>query len=612
MEFSFLAKSFEELDGTPSRLEKTKILSKLISKSEDLESVLLLSEGRVFPVWSQEKLNFSNKLVIKAISKAYGVSLDDVEAKFRESGDLGLVAKEMSSKKSQQTLFFAGDSDKLSVKQVFASFRKIATLEGENSTSHKIDEIVRLLKDADSLEAKYIVRIVIGDLRTGVSTGTLRDAILQSLFPEIIGLYDKDVSKVVSGSVYEFESVEKLSKDSLKGFSHIRAKSYEEARICYNFLSDSVQQAYDKINELSKIAVIIKEKGLRGVLDVSLEVMVPFRCMLMQKVGTVSEATEKIDLPFALEYKYDGFRVMAHKKGEVIKLYTRSLEDVTNQFPDVVLRIKENVLEDSVILDGEVLGVDSYGKFLPFQTISQRIKRKHNIHELVNKVPVVYATWDLLYLNGKSIIEKPLKERRELLINSIKQQDNFIVSEQLIINSAESGDVFYKKSLAVGNEGVVVKDLNSGYKPGNRVGCWLKIKPIMDPLDVVVTGAEWGEGKRANWLTSFLVAIKNPLDDSFLEIGKVGTGFKELETEDGVSFNQMTELLKEDIISEKGKVVKVNPKVVISVAYEEIQESSTYSSGYALRFPRIIGLREDLDLHEVDDLNKVKDYYSGQ
>jgi DNA ligase-1 len=629
MEFKVFAEVLASLESTSKRLEKTKIIEDLLGKikKDEVESVLLLLEGRVFPIWSEKNIGIATKLAIKAISTAFGRSLNDIEQHFKENGDLGLTAEKFVSGKKQQTLFsFQDEKASLTVKKVFNNFKKIAEIEGDGTVDIKIGLVSELLNSASSIEAKYIIRIAISDLRVGVAWSTIRDAVAAKVFPKIIGLYDEkelkdsEKLKIEVGKytrVLNLKLGETISSMSLLDYDAIVCENYEDARRVYDEIIASLQHAYDTLNEGYKVVLIAEEKGIFGLNNVALEVMAPLKAMLMQKVKTVSEAVEKIPLPFALEYKYDGFRAQCHKKGNDVKLFTRNMENVTLQFPDVVEILRKHIKAKEIVLDGEILGIDKKtGKFLAFQNISQRIKRKYDIAELVEKIPVIYATWDVLFVDGKSIIDVSQNERRKILIENIDQSETLRVSEQKIITNVEDGEKFYALSLAMGNEGVVVKDLNSVYQPGNRVGCWLKLKPTMDPLDLVIIGAEWGEGKRAKWLTSFIVACrKSGSTEEFLEIGRVGTGFKELAQEGGTTFEELTNILVPLIdksVKEKDKTVAIKPKLIVEIAFEEIQKSPTYSSGYALRFPRFVRVRDEMGLSDVSDLTKINDYFEGQ
>jgi DNA ligase 1 len=334
--------------------------------------------------------------------------------------------------------------------------------------------------------------------------------------------------------------------------------------------------------------------------------------MLYKKADDIKNAFKQVGKPAAFEYKYDGFRIECHKEKDKIRLYTRNFEDVTKQFPDVVDAVKGHIACDSCIFDSEVVGYKKKTtQYLPFQKISQRIRRKYNIKETAEEFPVEVNVFDLLYLDGKSTIDKPFNERRKLLTKILKPKERTIVLSRIMITeSEEEANRFYNEALDKGNEGVMAKNLEAIYKPGSRVGFGVKVKPVMESLDLVIVGAEWGEGKRASWLTSFIVACRDN-DDNLQTIGKVSTGLKELEAE-GTTFKHLTKLLKPLITEEKGKEVKVKQEIIIEVHYEEIQKSTKYSSGYALRFPRFIRLREDRGAHDCSLLDQVEELFDEQ
>jgi DNA ligase-1 len=292
-------------------------------------------------------------------------------------------------------------------------------------------------------------------------------------------------------------------------------------------------------------------------------------------------------------------------------LFTRRLENVTQQFPDIIEAVKKYVKGNNFILDGEVIGIDpKTKKWMPFQAISQRIKRKYDIEDIAKKFPVEVNLFDILYYNGKDLTKKTQEERRKFLEKIVKQiPKKIILTKKLITSNKIKAEKFYKESLKVGNEGVIVKNLKTIYQPGRRVGGWVKIKSIMETLELTITGAEWGEGKRASWLSSFTLACKK--DSEFLEVGKVGTGIKEKD-EEGITFKQLTKLLKPSIIRQEGKTVKIKPNLVVEIAYEEIQKSPTYSSGYALRFPRVLRIRYDRSIKDIDTIDRIKEIYSKQ
>lgn len=566
---------YERLEATTKRLEKTFVLSEFLKSADDLDKVLLLLQGRVFPNWDQRELGMASKLLLKAIATATGASLEKIEVVWKETGDLGTVAAQLTTKKSQVTLF----SQPLTVQKVFENLRKISEMEGAGTVDRKVQLVAELLTSSKSNQAKYIIRTILGELRVGLGEGTIRDAIVWAFFAEKAGVkYDKATNELA------------LS---------------DEERINYEKYTTLVQEALDVANDFAEVAKVAKEKGENGLQNISLLPGKPVKVMLFQKAKDIANAFSIVGKPAAFEQKYDGFRLQVHKKSGKIVLYTRRLENVTAQFPDVVQRISKFVKGSDFIIDAEVVGIDPQTKkYLPFQNISQRIKRKYDIEEMSQKFPVEINVFDVLFCEGKSLLKIHFIERRDILKKIVEEVPREIkLAEQVITDDEAVAEKFYKASLDAGNEGVMAKNLQGIYKPGSRVGFGVKVKPTMDTLEVVIVGAEWGEGKRGQWLSSFIIAVRDPETNSFVEIGRVGTGIKE-KSEEGVSFEQLTQMLQPLIIEEKGREVTVKPEIVIEVNYEEIQKSPTYSSGFALRFPRLVKLRTD---RAAEDINTVED-----
>jgi len=310
----------------------------------------------------------------------------------------------------------------------------------------------------------------------------------------------------------------------------------------------------------------------------------------------------------AIEYKYDGMRAEVHKKGNEIWVFTRRLENVTKQFPDLVELCKKCLKPKECVVEGEVLAIDpKTGYPLPFQILSQRIHRKYNIDEMVKKIPIQMNLFDIVYLEGKMLFDKVFTERRKLLEKSVKViPGKFQLAKQIVTDDLKKAEEFYKEALEAKQEGVFIKVLDSKYVFGRHVGGWYKIKPIMETLDLVIVAATWGEGKRSHWLSSYVLACRDPDTGEFLTCGMMGTGLTE------EMFQTMTDTLKPLIVEEKGKEVKVKPKIVVEVAYQEIQKSPTYSSGYALRFPRLIRIREDKGPEEADTIERLINLYKSQ
>jgi DNA ligase-1 len=490
--------------------------------------------------------------MVRAISKASGFSDKDVIKKFKEKGDLGKVAEECIKIKKQATL----SQKKLTVGKVFENVQKLATISGAGSQDKKLNLIAELLTSAKPKEATYVTRTILGTLRIGVAEGIIRDAIAKA--------FDVD------------------------------AKTVEKA---WNFNAD-----------YGEIARIAKEKGEKGLQNVSVELGKPIQVLLAQKASDLKEALDKFENA-ALEFKYDGMRAEIHKKGDKVWIFTRRLEDVSNQFPELVRFTKSSVKAKNCIVEGEVIGISpSTGKPLPFQQLSQRVQRKYDIEKMVNEIPVQINLFDITYLDGEPLFDRPFKERRGLLEKIIKKIPNkFQLAKQLVTKDLKKAEKFYEDALKHSQEGLIVKNLDSKYRPGRRVGFWLKVKPTMEHLDLVIIGADWGTGKRANWLSSYILACRDPNTGDFLKCGMLGTGLTDKQ------FKEMTEKLKPLITEEKGRRVKIKPKIVIEVAYEEIQKSPHYDSGFALRFPRLIRERtQDKGANEADTIERVRKLFKSQ
>jgi len=282
------------------------------------------------------------------------------------------------------------------------------------------------------------------------------------------------------------------------------------------------------------------------------------------------------------------------------------LENVTKQFSDVVLAVQENVRGESFILDGEIVGYDKKTKrYTPFEAISQRIKRKYDIDKIISELPVELDIFDCIYYNGKSIISSPFIERRKMVEKIVKEKKLVIrPSVQIITDKDEEAQEFYENALKIGEEGIMVKKLDAPYSQGRRVGFMVKMKPVINDIDLVIVGAEHGSGKRGGWLTSYIVACRDDRGQ-FFEIGKVSSGLKE-KPEEGFSYEEMTKLLLGLKTGEEDGVVRVKPEIVVSVTYQNMQESPSYSSGYALRFPRISHYRPDRRVNDIVSLDEIR------
>jgi len=552
MKYSELADLYRRLEKTTLKTLKTKFVADFLKKTPDelLEIVPYLILGKVFPDWDERELGVGEKLLIRAVSMATGVPEKEIENSIKDTGDLG-ESVALALKKRKQKSFF---SQPLTIKRVYNTFVKIAEATGEGSQDRKMKYLANLFMDATPEEGKYIGRTVLGTMRTGVAEGILRDAIAEA----------------------------------------------------FRVKPELVERAYMLTSDFGYVAKVAKLEGNEGLSKVSIQIGKPIRPMLAQNAASVKEALIEMGGEAAFEIKYDGARVQVHKDGDRVIVYSRRLENVTRSIPEIVEAIKNSLKPSKAIVEGELVAVGENGRPRPFQYVLRRFRRKHNIEEMIEKIPLELNLFDILYADGESLIDTKFTERRKKLEESVEESDKIKLAEQLVTKKVDEAEAFYKRALELGHEGLMAKRLDAVYEPGNRGKKWLKIKPTMENLDLVIIGAEWGEGRRAHLLGSFLVGAYDPETGEFLPVGKVGSGFTD---EDLIEF---TKMLKPLIVREEGKFVEIQPKVVIEVTYQEIQKSPKYKSGFALRFPRFVALREDKSPEEADTIERVAQLYELQ
>jgi DNA ligase-1 len=551
MEYKELVEIYEALNRTPSKLEKTEILANFLNKTplHLLNLIPHLITGDVFPKWDVE-LGVGPGLLYNSVSFVTGVGKKDIENAIRENGDTGLAVKGLFETKPQKTLF----SSTLTVEGVYQNFSRMARTSGKGARKKKIKFLSDLLSNAAPLDAMYIVKTVLSELRIGVAEGLVRDAIASAF----------EVDKTV------------------------------------------VERAFMLTNDFGRVAMTAKESGEEGLKKLSVTVGRPLRPMLAQSMSSLEDAIKGAGNA-AIEIKYDGARVQIHKRKDVIKIFSRRLEDVTKGLPDVVSYSASSINAEEVILDGETVVVDPQTRRpKPFQDILRRFRRKYDIEKTALELPFETHIFDVLYLDGELMIDKPLKERKKMLQMILKEEKGkFMIAQQLITNNLIEAEKFYNKSLDMGHEGVMVKNLDAAYTIGSRVGYMYKIKPVAESLDLVIFGAIWGEGKRSGWLSSYYLGARDEIGD-FKFVGKVATGVTEQQ------LAEYTDLLKPLIEYQTGKEVTLMPQVVVEVGYQEIQKSPKYDSGFALRFPRVIRLRDDKSPEEADNLERMGALYNKQ
>lgn len=562
MDYGELVDSYRRIEATASTDEKTAIVASTLedATAEEASMLLPLFQGSVAPAHEQADLGISSSLTLQAITKATGVAEREVESTWRETGDLGTAAADAIEHRTQRTLF----STDLTVEFVFETLRDLLGYEGDGSQQRRVDAVAKLLSDAEPDEARYVVRTVLGHLRIGVGEGTIRDAIA-------------------------------------------RAYLDDEAAV------EDVEYAYQITNDYPLVARTAREGGTAGLRDLEIELFRPLQVMLANAADSVADGIDAVatgDADLLAEYKYDGIRIQLHKEGETVRAYTRRLEEITEQFPDVVEAVRSHVTVESCILEGEVVGYDpETGDLTPFQELSTRVKREHDVREAAERTPVIVYLFDLLYVDARSTLDQPAKQRLERLSASFDPEPWELERAQHVrFDPATPGpaEELYEDALAAGHEGLMLKNREVPYQPGRRVGYMLKVKPTMEPLDLVVTRAKYSEGRRKNQLGRLHLACRDPETDELHEVGRLATGYTDEQLAD------LTERLEELVTASDGRSVTVRPELVLEVEYEEIQSSPTYGSGYALRFPRFVRRRGELSVADVDTLDRVETLYEGQ
>ncbi len=636
LKFSEFVPLLESLESTTKRLKKTWLIHKFfkekVKDKDDYEFIVRILTGQLFFPWEERILGIKDKLIIRALSQLSGWSTEKIEEIYKKEGDLGNTTEIVLSKTKIKTFF----KKEITLREFFKKLYELSELEGEGSLDKKLLLLKSLLINASPKEAKYIVKILLNELRVGVAEGIIRDSLVWTFLPKIAGVFaycrkcnnivfnqenclncgfplDTDFNhqvaifeKFFNPKAVDFKDkneLENLLKENINEDILI-LPTQEKAQEFYNFEVDFMEFAYSKLVDYGEIAKRLSESK-ENLFKIKIRLFRPIKVMLAQKVNNIKEGFETVGIPAQIEYKYDGFRAQIHNKEGEIKIFTRKLEDVTKQFPDLVELAKKYIKAKNYIVEGEVIAYDfKENKPLPFQILSRRIKRKYDIEKMVKEIPIQANLFDIVYLEDE-VLSLPLKERRKKLEEIVESTEQLKTAEKIISKDENEVKKFYNEALAKGHEGIMMKNLEAPYRPGKRVGYMVKLKPTLENLDLVIVAAEWGEGKRSGWLTSFYVAAFDDKSQKLVEVGKVSTGVKEKD-QSGVTYEELTNLLKPLIEKEEGKKVIVKPQVVVEVAYEEIQESPKYESGFALRFPRIVRLRLDKGVEDIDTISRIK------
>jgi len=551
-EFRVLAELCEKLEATSKRTMMVNLVASFLKQlnADEVEPTTSMILGRAFPKWDQRTLEVSWATLSGVIKRLTNIKWTTFSEAFSKTGDVGAATKivfEATKIRKQATLV----EKPITILEVRRNLEAIAETTGYGSRERKERILETLLGTATPLEVKYIVKVLIGEMRTG--------------FYE--GLMELAVSKA------------------------------------FNIPHDAVRTASMLTGDIGEVTTIAKVQGKEGVLKLQFRLFRPVKPMLAQTAEDLNEIIKEHGGKTALEYKLDGARIQIHKSGEVVRIFSRRLTDVTLSLPEIVQLIRNEVRAGKAILEGEVVAVGEDGSPLLFQHLMRRFRRIHDIEDMVKKIPVKLYLFDILYLNGQSLIAVPYVERRRKLGEIA---ENLPLTKQVVISSPQEAEEFLKEAINKGHEGLVAKKLDSPYTPGVRGKRWFKIKKALEPLDLVIVAAEYGYGRRHNWLSDYYLAARDFETGRFLVVGKTFKGLTDKE------FIQMTKELKKLAIKEESRRVVVVPKIVVEVMYNEIQKSPKYECGMALRFARITRIRDDKGPEEADTIQRVKEIYEKQ
>ncbi len=580
MKYAVIADAYEKIEATTKRLEMTDLLVNLLKDTpkEIIDKVVYLTQGRIYPDFISLEIGIAEKLAIKALVRASGRRESEIEEDLKKSGDIGETAQNFVANKKQATFF----QQPLTVQKVHETLDKMAKASGSGAVDLKTAFLAGLLSDATPKEAKYIMRTVTGNLRLGIADMTVLDALAMAY----------------GGG--------------------------KEAR-------ELIERAYNISSDLGRVAKVVAEKGLSGIKKFQVLVFEPIRPMLAERLSSSEEILEKLGGKCIAEYKYDGERIQAHKKDSEVVLYSRRLENISDQYPDAIELLKRHITAKDAILEAECVAIDlETGEMRPFQELMHR-RRKYGIKEAMEEYPVSLFLFDALFVDSEDLTLEPYPVRRRALEKAVKQSDRIKIAKHIITGSVKELEKFFEEAIENGCEGLVCKSIaeDSVYQAGARGWLWIKYKrdyksEMTDTVDLVIVGAFHGRGKRAGTYGALLLAAYNPENDTFETVTKCGTGF----TDEDLA--KLPKTMQKHIIQHKHPRVNstleadvwFEPVVVIEILGAEITLSPIHTcamdsirkgSGLAIRFPRFTGnYRLDKAAEDATTIDEIVEMYKNQ
>ncbi len=583
MLFRDVAGCYEKLEGISSRLEMMGLLSQLFKGAGkgEIRALVYMTQGILAPNFEGVEFGVAEKMLEEAIAIATGHTKDEVKSLYEKRGDMGAAAFELRKGSKLRCM----SEDELSIGDVYGRMLKVARTSGQGSKDAKIKMLAAVLASASPPEAKYLARYPIGQLRLGVGDSTILEALSISM----------------TGG--------------------------REAK-------KELENAYNLCSDLGEVGEVLAKSGISSIKSFSIALFKPIRPALAERLPTAEEILEKMGGRCAVEQKYDGFRCQVHKDGKKVRIYSRNLEETTGMYPDIVGYVHSGIKAEGIIFEGEALAFnESTGEFLPFQETIQR-KRKHGIEEKAAELPLHLFAFDLMYLNGKDYMMEPYEKRRSALEAAVKGAKGISPTARIIADAPRELEGFFEESIENGLEGVVAKDLSAPYIAGAREFSWIKMKrsykgQLSDTVDLVIVGYFLGRGSRAAFrFGGLLCAVYDRVKDRFETISKIGTGFTEANME---AFRQ---LLDKSVVRAKPARLEseitpdfwVEPRYVVTVRADEITKSPMHTcgrqrdeegneTGYALRFPRIVGdgfVRKDKGAADATTTKEIIEMYRQQ
>jgi len=580
MDYAVIADAYGKIEATTKRLEMTDILVDLLKDTpkEVVAKIVYLTQGKLYPDFMGIEIGIAEKLAIKALTRASGRKVSEILIDLQKTGDLGQTSEIQLTKKKQSTFF----SKTLTVEHVYETLDKMAKTTGSGAVDTKTAVFAGLLSDASPKEAKYLIRTVTGNLRLGIADMTVLEALA------------------------------------------IAYGGGKEAR-------ESIERAYNICSDLGRVADILVREGLELVKSMQVMVFEPIRPMLAERLPSPEDILEKFNGKCLAEYKYDGERIQAHKQGNNVSLYSRRLENISSQYPDVVELIKKQINAQEVIFEAECVAVDmETGDMRPFQELMHR-RRKYGIENAIEKYPISLFAFDLLFIDGKDLTREPLTLRRAALEGAINKNIQLQIATQRTVNNCKELEDFFEQAIEEGCEGLMCKSItkDSVYQAGNRGWLWIKYKrdyksEMTDTCDLVVVGAFHGRGKRAGAYGALLLATYNPEKDRFETTTKCGTGFTEKD------ITELHTMLQNHVIAHKhSRVLSMmeadvwfEPFIVLEILGAEVTLSPIHmcstdtirkDSGFAIRFPRFTGkYRTDKSPQDSTTSKEIVEMYQNQ